>query len=119
MNNPKGSIIWPYAAALAAAILSGIIEMRQTELLITVVFILATGVAIGIVWWKQSWKYGLVIGLGVPIAYVLAPVFGWHPTTHAQPNAIIAFAALLPGVTGAATGAMLRIAYDEGKAKRA
>ncbi len=118
LKENTGFIIWPYAAAVGAAVVSGIIEMVQTNLLLTVIFILATGVAIGIVWWKQSWKYGLIIGLGVPIAIILAPVFGYHPATYAQPNAIVAFAALLPGVTGAATGAMLRITYDQSKAKR-
>ena len=118
MEDKKGFLFWPYAAAFIAAVVSGVIEMIQTELLVTVTFILAAGVAIGVVWWRKSWKYGLVIGLGVPIAYIFAPVFGYHPTTHAQPNAVVAFAALLPGVTGAATGAMLRIAYEQGKAKR-
>jgi hypothetical protein len=118
LKNNRVFLIAPYILAVLAAVVSGIIEMVQIELLVTVVFILAAGVAIGVVWWRQSWKYGLIIGLGVPIAYILAPVFGWHPTTHAQPNTIIAFAALLPGVTGAATGAMLRIAYEQGKAKR-
>ncbi len=119
MKEDSSLIIWPYAAAVGAAVVSGIIEMVQTNLLLTVIFILTTGVAIGVVWWKQSWKYGLIIGLGVPVAYIFAPVGGYHPATHAQPNAIVAFAALLPGVTGAATGAMLRITYDQSKAKRA
>lgn len=118
MKDSKGFVVWPYAAAVVAAIASGLIEMIQIELLVTVIFILATGVAIGVVWWQQSWKYGLIIGLGVPIAYIFAPVFGYHPTTHAQPNALVAFAALLPGITGTATGSMLRIAYEQGKTKR-
>jgi hypothetical protein len=118
MTDSRGLVVWPYAAALLAAVASGVIEMIQTNLLVTVIFILVTGVAIGIVWWKQSWKYGLIIGLGVPIAYIFAPVFGYLPATHAQPNTLIAFATLLPGITGAATGAMLRIAYDEGRNKR-
>jgi len=119
LKEESGFTIWPYAAAVGASVVSGITEMVQTNLLLTVIFILAAGVGIGIVWWKQSWKYGLIIGLGVPIAYIFAPVFSYHPATQAQPNAIVAFAALLPGVTGAATGAMLRITYDQGKAKRA
>ncbi len=105
----------PYSISLIAAAAAGYIEMRQDQLLVTVAFILVVGVVIGVMWPKNSWAYGIILGLGVPVAYLLAAAGAWHPVSTAHPSVWVTFIALLPGVTATVTGAMLRSAYLQGK----
>ena len=105
-----------YAAALTGAVIGGWLALNLTDLFPVIAFIVIAGVVIGLIWTEQSWVYGLILGLSVPLAYLLAPYLG-YVRSGAQPNIWATFITVMPGVLGTASGVMLRHSFIRGNPK--
>lgn len=105
-----------YAAAFTGSVIGGLLALNLTDLFPVIAFILIAGVVIGLIWTERVWAYGLILGLGVPLSYLLAPYLG-YVRSGAQPNIWATFITIMPGVLGAASGVMLRHAFIRGKSE--
>lgn len=103
MTNPK-----PIIAATSGAIVAGYLQIAQPNLLVTVTFILFAGIALGAMWPDKSWVWGIILGLGVPTAYMVTSILGIPVDESTRPNIVIAFVAILPAIAGTTSGVILR-----------
>lgn len=105
----------PFLAAITGAIVAGLIQIRQTNLLPTVAILLVFGLILGAMWPKDSWRWGLILGLGVPVAYIAAPWLGLAVIESSKPHILVSFFAILPALAGTSSGVALRYTYNQGQ----
>lgn len=101
-------VLVPVLASIAAAVVAGFLQIVQPNLLVTVTFILVAGIALGAMWPDNSWVWGIILGTGIPAAYVIAPMLGVSINEAIKPNVLITFAAILPAIAGTTTGVVFR-----------
>ena len=102
--------IKPLLVSFIAAIVAGYLQIGQPDLLITVIYILIAGIILGAVWPDNSWVWGIILGLGVPAAYLIGPSLGAVINETTRPNILITFAAILPAIAGTTSGVVLKYA---------
>jgi hypothetical protein len=109
ISKPKsrGSFVyWPAAVVLGAA--AGYVDLIAEEVFITALMLLSFGMVLGL--WRPAWGWmaGIVLGLAIPIAHVLARATGFHVSYNT--SVASTFLALIPAVVGGAGGSFMRIA---------
>jgi hypothetical protein len=115
MYNAHMDKLTPYLVALAGAIVAGTIQVKQDQLLPTVAFLLLAGLAMGAAWPNGSWRWAIILGLGIPAAYLLAPFLGIAVNEATRPNIIVSAVAILPALAGTSSGVVMRYTYKQGK----
>lgn len=56
---------------------------------------------------RGAWRWGLLVGLGVPCAHLLGLALRLPPPYPVQPNVLATFLALIPALLGAGIGALV------------
>jgi hypothetical protein len=94
-------------AVLILGTFIGWVDLHAVEVQWSVLFLFLFGAALGIASPSLPWLSGLLLGLSVPAAHLIAPVFHAHPII--PPHRFGgAFLALIPAFMGAYAGALLR-----------
>ncbi len=104
----------PWIASVAGAAVAGLIQIKQDQLLPTVAFLLLAGLALGAMWPHGSWRWGLILGLGIPIAYLAAPWLGVAVIESSRPHILVSFFSILPALAGTSSGVALRVTSSGG-----
>lgn len=110
-----------FALILLAVLLSAYIgysDLHQTDTPITVAALLAASFLVGLFVTRHAWAYGVIIGLGVPVAGFIAAYNHWTLTglEHGQTitwqasytNSSVAVFAIVVGLAGVYTAQIFR-----------
>ncbi len=97
-------------AALAAAIGLGIgwLDLRTTEVIVTIAALLSAGILLGLLRPVAAWRWAVLLALGLP---VMAGVSRFLAARTAEPIRLdprIALVALAFGLAGCYTGVLIR-----------
>ena len=95
-----------YVFALVAGVLSGWVDIKVGDLLLTALVVLAACMLLGVLRPARAWRWVVIVGVMVPVAELL----GYLVLTQKPYRAQIyeSFLAFLPAIAGAYGGAMLR-----------
>ena len=100
-----------YLLASILGFCAGILDVRIGDLLITAIFVLLSHMALGMRRPRKPWRWGLVVGVFVPIMQLRAYIF---LTEKPYPSHIYeSFLGFLTGIAGAYAGAFGRLAVNE------
>ena len=96
--------------ALAAALGLGIgwLDLHTTEVTVTIVTLLATGFALGLLRPKAAWRWAVLIALGLPVMAAVAKLSDMPTVEPAQLDPRVTLVALAFALVGAYAGALLR-----------
>ena len=94
--------------SLLGGLFAGWVDMNNNEVQAAVLVVLVVAGIAGLIRPRGAWRWGLIAGVGVPAAYVLASVFHVHYLLWPQPNISAALIAIIPGMIGAYSGALVR-----------
>jgi hypothetical protein len=107
---------WPHLLALAAGLLIGYVDLRTEEVWSGLTSLLLVVFIFGLLHPHQAWQWALLVGVGLPLAYLVAlwigytlpcrPGFGC-PTVNTI-TTLQTFKALVPAFVGAYSGAFLK-----------
>jgi hypothetical protein len=97
-------------AVLAAAAGLGIgwLDVHTTEVTVTVVSLLATGIVLGLLRPKAAWRWAILIALGLPVTAAAVKLSGMRTPEPVRLDPRITLVALAFALVGCYTGALLR-----------
>jgi hypothetical protein len=100
----------PHLLAFAIGIAVGWCDFRmQTDdNLPSVALIGVPCLLFGLLWPRHAWRWGLAIGIGVPLWHFVGSAFGYHAVYPVQPNLFATFLALVPALIASYVGARIR-----------
>src|SRR5438445_108144 len=98
---------WPYVVAVALGAVIGWLDLHASEVQGAVLLMLMCAFGMGLAAPERAWRWGVLIGLGVPVVHVVASACGYRPPHPPQPNDLATLLALIPGLIGASVGAAI------------
>lgn len=96
------------ALAVLGGFIAGAVDFRNDEPQAAVLVILAFAGLLGFVQPKKAWRWGIIVGLGVPVVYLIATALGYQSKSIPEPGWYASLIALIPAFLGAYGGALLR-----------
>lgn len=96
------------ALAAAAGLGIGWLDLHTTEVSVTVVALLATGIALGLLCPKAAWRWAVLLALGLPVLAVSAKLGRMRTAEPVQLDLRITLVALAFALVGAYAGVLLR-----------
>ena len=119
VNNVNQSIIASWrsprdltctALALVFGLAIGWLDLFVTEVMVTILVLLAVGLLIGFLQPLAAWRWGVLIVVGQPIMVVVVNITGLHTAEPAQLDIRIVLVALVFTMLGSYIGVLLRYA---------
>lgn len=106
----------PSLLALTAGLLIGYIDLHNNEVWAALILLLPVSFIFGLLAPHRAWQWALLVGVGLPLAYLIALLAGatlpCHPgfecPTLDTITTLQTFIALAPAFVGAYSGALLR-----------
>lgn len=86
----------------------GWLDLHTTEVIVTVVSLLATGIALGLLGPKAPWRWAVLIALGLPVMTAVAKLSGIRTAEPVQLDSRVTLVALAFALLGSYAGALLR-----------
>lgn len=107
---------WPHLLALVIGLLIGYVDLHNDEVWAALSLLLPVTLIFGFLSPQRAWQWALLVGGGMPLAYLVALLAGYtlpcHPGFECPTlNTITTwqtFMALTPAFSGAYSGALLR-----------
>src|SRR5512135_3027631 len=104
---------WLFAAlclalAVIGAFLAGAVDFNNDEPQAAVIVIIAFAGLLGFIQPRKAWRWALIIGLGVPIVYLIATALGYHAKSVGEPGWYASLIALIPAFISTYCGVLLR-----------
>jgi hypothetical protein len=93
---------------VAAATFTGWVDINAREVQPTVALLLLFTALLAFARPYRPWRWALLMGASIPLAYVLAPLLGIAPRAQPEPNIAATLLALIPAMLGAYGGKALR-----------
>jgi hypothetical protein len=108
--------VWPYLLALVIGLLIGYVDLHNDEVWAALLLLLPITFVFGFLNPHRAWQGALLMGAGIPLAYLVALLAGYtlpcHPgfecPTLNTITTLQTFMALVPALVGAASGVGLR-----------
>jgi hypothetical protein len=96
--------------AIAIGLAEGWIDMRirTDDALPSVILVGAPCLLFALIWPRHAWRWGLLIGGGIPLCHFAGAALGYRAAYPAQPNLFASFIALLPAMAASYLGAGIR-----------
>jgi len=96
------------ALAMIGAFLAGAVDFNNDEPQAAVIVIVAFAGLLGFIRPRKAWRWALIVGLGVPIVYLIATALGYHAKSVAEPGWYASLIALIPAFISTYCGVLLR-----------
>jgi hypothetical protein len=96
------------ALAVILGLVVGYLDLHVTEVVVTVVALLISGLLLGLVQPKGTWRWALLIAIGLPIMEFVAIKAGMHTAEPARLDPLIALVALVLAFLGTYLGVFMR-----------
>jgi len=102
------------AIALTGAAIAGAVDFNNDEPQAAVIVIIVFAGLLGLIQPRQAWRWALIVGLGVPIVYLIATGLGHQSKSVPEPAWYASLIALIPAFISAYCGVLLRKAISSG-----
>jgi len=98
------------SAVLATVLGLGIgwLDLHTTEVIVTIVPLLAAGAMLGLLRPKAAWRWAVLIALGLPVMAAVAKLTGMHTAEPVQWDPRITLVALVFALLGSYAGVLVR-----------
>lgn len=96
------------AAALIGAFIAGAVDFNNNEPQAAVIVIVVFAGALGFIRPKYAWLWAIIVGLGVPLVYLIASALGYRPRGVPEPGWYASLIALIPAFISAYGGVLVR-----------
>lgn len=96
------------AMAVAIGLVAGWIDLHVTEVIVTILTLLTSGLLLGLVQPKAAWRWAILIAIGLPIMEFIAIKFGLQTAEPVHPDFRIVLPALVFTMLGAYVGVFIR-----------
>ena len=98
--------------ALIGGCVAGAVDFNNDEPQATVLVIIVFTGLLGFAQPRKAWRWAIIVGLGVPIVYLIATTFGYQPKSLPEPGWYASLIALIPAFFSTYCGAFLRKALS-------
>ena len=104
---------WQFAAlcialAVIGAFLAGAVDFNNDEPQAAVIVIVVFAGLLGLIQPRRAWRWAVIVGLGVPMVYLIASALGYHSKSVGEPGWYASLIALIPAFISAYCGVLLR-----------
>jgi hypothetical protein len=96
------------ALSLAGGLLAGAVDYNATEPQPAALIVLVCAALLGFAQPRNAWRWAILVALGLPLMYLVAPQLGWQPRSPSEPGLYATLIALIPAFIGAYGGVLLR-----------
>jgi len=96
------------ALAVILGLVVGFLDLHVTEVVVTVVALLTSGLLLGLIQPKGTWRWALLIAIGLPIMEFVAIRTGMQTAEPARLDPLIALVALVLAFLGTYLGVFMR-----------
>ena len=96
----------PYLLAMALGLLAGYVDFHSEEVQPAALLLLVFSFGVGFVYPVRAWRWGVLMGVCIPLAITIGYALGFKPVYPAHP--LSAFIAVIPALIGAYCGVGLR-----------
>jgi hypothetical protein len=96
------------ALALIGGFIAGAVDFNNDEPQAAVIVIIVFAGLLGFIQPRKAWRWALIVGLGVPIVYLIAAALGYQPKSVPEPGWYASLIALIPAFISAYCGVLLR-----------
>jgi NhaP-type Na+/H+ or K+/H+ antiporter len=96
------------AMAAIGGVIAGAVDFRNDEPQAAVIVILAFAGALGFLRPKRAWLWAIIVGLGVPLVYLIASALGYQSRSVPEPGWYASLIALIPALISAYSGVLVR-----------
>ncbi len=100
------------ALAIMGGFLAGAVDFNNDEPQAAVIVIVVFTGLLGLIQPRKAWRWALVVGLGVPIVYVIATALGYHAKSVGEPGWYASLIALIPAFISTYCGVLVRKAIS-------
>lgn len=102
--------LWLHLAAVLVGIGVGLVgfALAGHDALPALLLLAIPTFAFGLARPQGAWRWGLLIGLGIPAVHLAVPAFGFSPAYPVRPGPWITLLALIPALLCAYLGALVR-----------
>ena len=100
--------------AVIGGFLAGAVDFNNDEPQAAVIVIVAFTILLGFIQPRRAWRWALIVGLGVPIVYLIATALGYHSKSVPEPGWYASLIALIPAFISTYCGVLLRKAVSTG-----
>ena len=87
---------------------AGAVDFRNDEPQAAVLVIVVFAGLLGFVQPRKAWRWAIIIGLGVPVVYLISTALGYQPKSVPEPGWYASLIALIPAFIGTYGGVLLR-----------
>jgi Na+/proline symporter len=94
--------------------IAGAVDFNNNEPQAAVLVIVFFAGVLGFTQPRKAWRWALIVGLGVPIVYLIATAFGYSAKNVPEPGWYASLIALIPAFVSTYVGALLRKALLAG-----
>ena len=94
--------------ALLGAFLAGAVDFNNDEPQAAVLVIVVFAGLLGFIQPRKAWRWALIVGLGVPVVYLIATALGYHSKGVPEPGWYASLIALIPAFISTYCGVLLR-----------
>ena len=95
-------------AALIGAFIAGTVDFNNNEPQAAVIVIVVFAGLLGFIQPRKAWRWAIIVGLGVPIVYLIATALGYHSKGAPEPGWYASLIALIPAFISAYGGVLIR-----------
>jgi hypothetical protein len=96
------------AVALIGAFIAGAVDFNNGEPQAAVIVIAVFAGLLGFIQPRRAWRWALIVGVGIPIVYLIATALGYHAQSVPEPGWYASLIALIPAFISAYGGVLLR-----------
>ena len=104
--SPRDLFCTILAAVLGLVV--GWIDLHVTEVVITILTLLAAGLLSGMIRPAAAWRWAILIAIGIPVMAAIAVMTGMQTAEPVQADARITLVALVFALAGSYAGVLLR-----------
>lgn len=95
-------------AAVAVGAFAGQVDFHNNEPQAAVLVLLVLGSMLGFARPRHAWRWGIIAALGIPATYLIGRALGYKPVYWPKPNICATLIAIIPALTGAYAGVLVR-----------
>jgi hypothetical protein len=101
---------WIYTLAFMLGLVIGWLDttMRTDDALPAILLLGIPCFVFSIIWSRHPWRWGLLIGIGIPLWHIVGTSLGYHAVSPAQPNRFASLLALAPAMIASYFGSAMR-----------
>lgn len=100
------------AMAVLGGFIAGAVDFRNDEPQAAVLVIAVFAGLLGFIQPRKAWRWAILVGLGVPIVYLIATALGYHAKSVGEPGWYASLIALIPAFISTYCGVLLRKAIS-------